>query len=183
MLIGRTWLMRLATLGTLTGLALGGVAGWQLADALGAKRLAQCEHARADERAKAATAAARRLQAAQAAADTAVRQEAARRHAAEHQTRETQRALYRLTTGRPCLSGPAVGLLNAAPGIAPERLPQPAGGPAHPPAAAAAHPGQPGASDRDVAGWIADAAGQYDACRGRIDALRAWSEAIAHGRD
>jgi hypothetical protein len=36
--------------------------------------------------------------------------------------------------------------------------------------------------DAVVAGWIADAARLYDACRGRIDALRTWTQGVMNGQ-
>lgn len=75
---------------------------------------------------------------------------------------ETQDALRRVTTGRPCLSAAAVRLLNQ-PGSLKAALPAP---PGKPDGADAAF-----ATDTDVAQWAAYAIRSYDTCRGRIDAL------------
>lgn len=75
---------------------------------------------------------------------------------------ETQDALRRFTTGRPCLSAVAVRLLNE-PGGLKNAL---SGAPGEPAGADAA-----AATDTDVAFWAAFARRSYDTCRGRIDAL------------
>lgn len=79
-------------------------------------------------------------------------------------TQEVSRALSRLTTGRKCLDARTVGVLNdTSTGTAADDVraatgtPDAADGPA--------------ASDTDVAGWINHAKGQYEICRGRLDAL------------
>ena len=87
-----------------------------------------------------------------------IRDRAARVAAAEttrdtaHQ--ETQHALRKVTTGKPCLSGPALRLLNHAAG--PAAVPAPAGQPAGADAAFA--------TDTDVAEWAAYARRSYDTC-------------------
>lgn len=77
---------------------------------------------------------------------------------------ETQDALRKITTGKPCLSGAAVRLLNQSNGIKPPDLPAAPGQPAGADAAFA--------TDTDVALWAAHARRSYDTCRGRIDAVR-----------
>ncbi|MBL0353602.1 MAG: hypothetical protein IPP03_13450 [Dechloromonas sp.] len=76
---------------------------------------------------------------------------------------ETQNALRKTTTGRPCLNPGTVRLLNDATGLKHPALPAPAGEPALADAGTA--------SDTDVAFWIAYARRSYDTCRGRIDAI------------
>lgn len=88
--------------------------------------------------------------------------------AASEQTRlsqqlEHQREIKRLTTGRPCLNGGTVRLLNSSAGIQPAAVPESA---SEPPAEDAA-----AASDTDIAGWIDHAIRQYETCRGRLGAL------------
>lgn len=79
-------------------------------------------------------------------------------------TEEKNRALRRLTTGRPCLAEPAVRLLNGdRAGLKPGLVSQAAGEPL--PADAAF------ATDTDVGTWIAGAQRAYDTCRGRLQAI------------
>lgn len=86
---------------------------------------------------------------------------------------EKQHALRRVTTGRPCLGGAALRVLDGAPGPG-LALPAPAGRAAAKDGAAAADSGSGAgrdATDLDVGLWIAHARRAYDVCRGRIDAL------------
>lgn len=81
--------------------------------------------------------------------------------------RELKHAIASKTTGRVCLSGAVVGLLNS---------PATADGAAHlstPTASAAAADGA-FATDTDVAEWADNARTQYDICRARLDALIDW---------
>ena len=82
--------------------------------------------------------------------------------------RELHNAIRAQTTGRACLSGSVVRLLNqptaAEDGVA--HLP------AAPPSPAAADGAA--ASDTDVADWAANARTQYDICRARLNALIDW---------
>lgn len=72
--------------------------------------------------------------------------------------------IRRLTTGRRCLSADAVRVLNTPAGDrASADVPQAPGG--------ADAPDGAFASDYDVGLWISHAQGQYDECRGRLDAL------------
>jgi len=80
-------------------------------------------------------------------------------------TLEVSHAVARFTTGRPCLDGRAVRLLNQPTPDTPGAGPVPEAASA-PDAADAAT-----ASDTDVAGWIAQAQHQYETCRARLDAL------------
>lgn len=70
-----------------------------------------------------------------------------------------------VTSGTPCLSGAAVGLLQPGADWGPY---QPAGQPA------AESPAHAAASDRDVAYWIADANQRYETCAARLNALVDW---------
>lgn len=85
-----------------------------------------------------------------------------------------EKAIDRLTTGRPCLSAELVGLLNqpqpAAPAGGPDPMPPPASDPAAAPAASFA-------TDADVSTWAATARQQYAACAAQLNALIEW-----HGR-
>lgn len=128
-----------------------------------------------------------RLERAAAAADAAVVEANARAAAADRQAQELRHALETATSAtRPCLSGAAVRLLNtpAAPGAGNPglRLPAHPASPAAASATAAADPGEPAASERDIAGWIVTARQMYDACSARVDAIRQW-DAATHGEE
>lgn len=73
--------------------------------------------------------------------------------------------LARLTTGRPCLSADAVGVLNEQAGSG-SGVPQATG--------ITAATGATFATDADVGQWAADARASYDTCRSRLDALIDW---------
>ena len=89
--------------------------------------------------------------------------------------KERDDALSRLTTGRECLSGAAVGVLNRRASAV--RVPTPTRQPAADPAArAATDPHQPAASDRDVAIWASDAQRRYAECAATLRALVGWHE-------
>ncbi|MBW7901246.1 MAG: hypothetical protein H3C26_07205 [Rhodocyclaceae bacterium] len=80
---------------------------------------------------------------------------------------ETQHALRRVTTGRPCLDAAAVRLLNGAGALAPAgAVPETTGEPLRADAAVA--------TDTDVALWAAHARRSYDTCRGRLAAIDAF---------
>ena len=120
------------------------------------------ERAHADQRARDAVAAADEIAAAQQRGDTLAARVAAAETTRDTAHQETQHALRKVTTGKPCLSGPALRLLNHAAG--PAAVPAPAGQPAGADAAFA--------TDTDVAEWAAYARRSYDTCRGRLDAVR-----------
>ncbi len=127
-----------------------------------------------------------RLQAAQAVADQSIADAQARADAAQRQTLEIQRELTQAhaTTGRPCLSAAARGLLQQSPAFghrAGLRLPDAAASPPATPATAAADSGNRKpepltSSDTDMANWVSEASALYETCRARIDGLRAWAE-------
>ncbi|MCX8016335.1 MAG: hypothetical protein N2690_00330 [Rhodocyclaceae bacterium] len=107
---------------------------------------------------------------------------AAAQAAAEKRLRETRREIDALSTGRECLSGPLRLRLNATLQPA-QHVPAPAGDAARATAGAAADTGDGRAStDADVAGWIVEAAGRYDECRARLDAIRHWDALTFGGR-
>lgn len=125
-----------------------------------------------------------RLERAAAAADAAVVAANARAAAADRQAQELRHALETATSAtRPCLSGAAVRLLNtpATPGAGNPglRLLARSASPAAAAATAATDPGEPAASERDIAGWIVTARQMYDACSARVDAIRQWQEQAA----
>lgn len=127
-----------------------------------------------------------RLQAAQDAADQSIADAQARADAANQQTLEIQRELNQAhaTTGRPCLSAAARGLLQQSPAFghrAGLRLPDTAASPASAATPAATDSGhsKPGtliSSDTDMANWVSETSALYETCRARIDGLRAWAE-------
>ena len=90
--------------------------------------------------------------------------------------KEKQDALRKITTGRACLGDTALRLLNDTGAGGGFRLLAPSGGAFGTPAAAFADSGDAAdgyaASDTDIALWSLYARGEYDRCRGRIDALR-----------
>lgn len=134
------------------------------------------DHAQAA--ANAARRAAQTLSDAQDRADQIARAAEIRTATLEQQLQETKDALSTTTRNRPCLGGPALGMLGQSAGI---RLgpvhPAPAGPPDGRPAAAAADPADAGeyATDTDVARWIATAGVLYEQCRARIRDIRTWS--------
>jgi hypothetical protein len=87
-------------------------------------------------------------------------------------SKERDDAIKTLTTGGPCLAAPVVRLLNDPTNIGIDlRLPATASGFTHPDSAFA--------TDTDVGLWTAHARDAHDACRERIDALRAFYEMVS----
>lgn len=78
-------------------------------------------------------------------------------------------AINSQTTGRACLSGSVVRMLNGAAGDNASDLPTPAASTAAADGATAPNSGF--ATDTDVAQWAANARAQYETCRARFDAL------------
>lgn len=139
--------------------------------------VSECRLASADFQRRAAEASAARLAAAEEAARAAQAELTRREAAFNTRLKEVRSEIYRLSTGRECLSGPLRLRLNAA--IAADPLPARAAGadPAH--AEPAADSG--GSSDAALGQWILDAASLYEGCRARLDAIRQWDE-VTHGR-
>ncbi|ANQ83681.1 hypothetical protein dqs_0605 [Azoarcus olearius] len=118
-----------------------------------------------------------RYQVAKARGDELTAQLAAANTTATALQKDLADALTHITTGRRCLDGAALRLLDRAPGIAPARLPTAAG---VAPAADAAHAaadtaqraaGDEAATDTDVSLWATGAAGEYGKCVRQLDAL------------
>lgn len=109
-------------------------------------------------------------------ADDIDRQRAAEIDRQARQLQETHNALKTATTGRPCLGGAALRVLDHAAGLRPPAVP--AGALQAAAAGPAADPpdGDAYASDADVAGWIATAADLYEQCRGRVDDIRHYDD-------
>ena len=112
-----------------------------------------------------ARAAATALQAAQVRGDVLTRDLLAREALINRISKEKRDALSRLTTGRPCLSADAVGVLNGTTG---------AGAGVSPATGIAAATGGVFATDADVEQWAAAARAAHDTCRHRLDALIDW---------
>lgn len=138
-------------------------AGWQIEGWRKDAEIERIERAHAEQRARDAQAAAEEI-----AAATRRGNELAARVAAAEATRdtalqETQDALRKVTTGKPCLSGAAVRLLNESNGLK-----------AAVPAVSSGEPARVDATvatDTDIAQWAANAIRSYDTCRGRLDAI------------
>jgi hypothetical protein len=143
----------------------GGFACGVFINAVRTAQIAGLEAAHAAQQTAVAHASLQRWQAAAARADAAESRLAQQASITQQTLKEKQRGLSSITTGRPCLSGPAVGLLNGT-GLRLSAVPAPAGPPD--PAAAAF------ASDTDVGGWIAAAQSQYEQCRDTRQALIEW---------
>ena len=112
-----------------------------------------------------ARAAATALQSAQVRGDVLTRDLLAREALINRISKEKRDALSRHTTGRPCLSADAVGVLNGTAGAG-------AGVPPAPGITAATGGGF--ATDADVGQWAAAAIAAHDTCRYRLDALIDW---------
>ena len=172
--IARPWLAVAFLVWTL----LAAIAGWQTGREQEQDRCtAQVATLKADQATQerqAAQAALDRLQQAQARGDALQARLAAEETNRQTQAQEHAREIKRLTTGRPCLNAGTVRLLNEPTGHS---------GTATVPAttSGATAADAPAASDTDVAGWIDNARLQYDACRGRLDALIDWHQEATDG--
>jgi hypothetical protein len=134
------------------------------------KAYAGLREANAESVRLATLAVAARLQTAQAAGEEASAKLATTLAQNDQLTREKRDALKAATTGRACLSGRAVRVLNGTTGST-----HGAAGAGVP--AASGEPVAEGgavATDSDVGGWIAGAIEQHDACRAQLDALIDW---------
>ena len=112
-----------------------------------------------------ARAAATALQSAQVRGDVLTRDLLTREAMINRLSKEKRDALSRLTTGRPCLSADAVGVLNGTTGTG-DGMPQATGIPAA--------TGGGFATDADVGQWAAAAIAAHDTCRQRLEALIDW---------
>lgn len=121
----------------------------------------------------------RRVEAAQKAADAAVAARDARIAELDATTRRLRHDLKTATTGRPCLSADARGLLQQSPAFGLKLSPA-TGSPASAAPPVAVNPGD--STDSDIAAWVIDAADLYEQCRVRIDALRQWDELTKRAR-
>ena len=95
--------------------------------------------------------------------DALVERVATEENARTQSQQEKTHELRRLTTGRPCLAGTVVRLLNMPDGIKPGFISQ---------AASESVPADAGAAtDSDVAAWIGQCSRGYETCRGRLQAI------------
>jgi hypothetical protein len=139
-------------------------------------RLAEVAQIRADIARREAAAAdeyRRRIEAASRAADAAISEKDRRVLELDATNRRLRHELSTATTGRPCLSADARGLLQQSPAFG-LKLPEATGGASSANAATSADTGV--STDADIAGWVLDAATLYEQCRARIDAIRQWDE-------
>jgi len=163
--------------------ATGAMLGYTFEHRARQAEVAQLRAEVAQREADAAEESRRRIEAAQKAADDAIAEKDRRLLALDATNRRLRHDLKTATTGRPCLSPAARGLLHNAPAFG-LKLPSTTGSVVAAPAAAAADPGQSArdSTDADIAGWILDAAALYEQCRARIDALRQWDDEVSRGR-
>jgi len=163
------------------GLALAGPAAWYVGRLPLQAELAEQHEAAARQQLRMAERAAEVLQTAADRGDalsTALAQSQAQ---IDQLSRRRRDAITKNTTGRACLDGPALRLLNGAPGLSVSGLPEAASGAAAADGAAAANTDKPDSgaasitsTDADITGWALDAGAQYATCRARLDTLIDW---------
>jgi hypothetical protein len=163
--------------------AFGAAAGYTWEHRARQAEVAQIRADIASREAEAAEESRRRIEAASRAMDAALAEKDRRLLALDAINRRLRHDLQSATTGRPCLSADARGLLQQFPAFR-LGLSAPAGSALAATAAPAAYSGQPAgeSSDADIAGWILDAAALYESCRARIDAIRQWDDEVSRGR-
>ena len=146
----------------LIALSIGSGASWFVTDAVLGKQIARMEADHANEKALAEKVYRERFMAAQTLGDTLSNRLAQTESTLTQKTKELSYALSKVTTGRACLNGAAVRLLNNADTDSGTGF-QATG-------SSVAEDGAV-ASDTDVADWIGFAKGQYETCRARLGAL------------
>lgn len=165
------WFNGLLALVPALAVAVSGWLGWQLGRAPLALALERQSRVTAQAQADASATYAKALRTAQERGDALTRSLAQRQQEISKLQKDKRDALDSLTTGRLCLDGPALQLLDSAPGLSVADLPAATGGAAATGAAAGAY-----SSDRDVARWAVDAGAAFEVCRSRLDALIDWNE-------
>lgn len=154
---------------------------WQTARAPLLVKLAQLDRDHSREKLLLIERAAEKLQEANDRGDQLVNALEARQDQVNQLAREKRDAINKVTTGRPCLGGPALRLLNSAPGLTVSGITSATG--SAPAAGATAAPDTNNgtgsgsdifSTDTDVAVWAVDAGAQYEVCRARLDALIDW---------
>lgn len=131
--------------------------------------IADLRRSQAQANERAATRNIARLQVANARGDALTNQLLAARAEADAAQEQLHAALSRVTTGRACLGGGALRLLDGASVGIRADLPPPAGG-------TVAADASDVATDTQVAGWAADANHRYTECARRLDALIQFNE-------
>lgn len=106
------------------------------------------------------------LQAAQARGDTLSSELLQQQDQITQLKTEKLHAISQVTTGRTCLNGATLRLLDKAPGLSVSGLPAATSSPT------AAD--ERVATDTDIALWVTEAAAQFEVCRTRLDALIGW---------
>lgn len=160
---------------------------WHTARAPLLVELAQQDSAHTREKLRIVERAAEVLKDAQDRGDALTNTLAQRQTEIDQLSREKRNAVAKVTSGRACLTGPALRLLSTAPGLSVSGI-----APAPGSAAAAGEAAAPNtdnaadniadiangtgivSTDADIAGWAIDAGAQYETCRDRLDALIDW---------
>jgi prophage endopeptidase len=142
--------------------SIGSGAGWFVTDAVLGKQIVRMVADDANEKAVAEKVYRERFAAAQALGDTLSDRLAQTEFHLTQKTKELSNALSKVTTGRACLNGAAVRLLNNTDNDS-NAVPKTTGTSAAEDAAVA--------TDTDIADWIGSAKGQYETCRARLAAL------------
>jgi hypothetical protein len=163
-------------------LAAAGCLGWSTGRAPLLTQLAQRETAYAREKLRTSERTAEVLQAANDRGDQLVTGLELRQADINQLAREKRDAIHQVTTGRACLGGSALRVLNSAPGLSVRGLAPTVGGVAATGAAPATDTDIGGvgditnivSTDTDIATWAIDAGAQYEVCRARLDALIDW---------
>lgn len=155
----------------LAGLTVGATAGYRYADAQGQAALADLQRQQAEQHAQAETLLRAELEQAHEYGEGLSAQLAEAQSRQTVKTIEVIRRVPIITSNRACLSPDAVRLLNGAIATAgnADAMPQAAGGAAGESSAFAA-------SDTDVAGWIAEAAGICNGYAAQLAAVIQWHE-------
>ncbi|MEO8120067.1 MAG: hypothetical protein ABI606_12195 [Rhodoferax sp.] len=155
--------------------------GWSTGRAPLHTELAEQDNAHTREKFKSLERTAEVLQSTQVRGDALTTLLAKRQTSIDQLTREKRDAVSKVTTGRACLGGPALRLLNSAPGLSVSGIAPAASSAAAADGAAAAHTDNDSdnalvSTDTDLAGWAIDAGAQYEICRARLGALIDWTE-------
>ncbi len=144
------------------GLAAGAGSGWYVTDAVLSVEIADMKTDQATALAEAENLYRERFASEQARGDELSAQLSATETQLTQRTQEVSYAVSKVTTGRRCLDGAAVRLLNGAPRDDPT---------VRETASPSVAESGAVATDTDVAGWIGGAQYQYETCRARLGAL------------
>lgn len=167
-------------------LGLGFAGGYTLSDKIAAGNLAQCEldaqiaYTEQQQRAR------DRARDAEKSSERALVYAMQRITSAEQQSEELRNDIKKHTTGRDCISSDARSVLQQSKAFATtagNRVPANPAGADRTAAAITADPGNRHVFDRmstdaDMAGWSVSAAGLYEQCRQRVEAIRLWDAGL-----